>query len=369
MSLDHLREFLVGFKPLPLQRSFPVVEETPRPGLSPVAPQLSEGFLQQVGGVEPLVGCQQRLECLTSLQSEVVAVRQQRVLVSFDEAAILALQPRILTLAHLIERLTQVAQHVELVEQDARLRGSAGGGVSKRLPHVHHRQTNAPGFLFSQPAVELMHAGLRAVLATKPDRAPTDQVADHDAIGVALANRDLVDANDFGAGCTGALELHAHVLLVQLFDRVPVQVEFLGHILDTRLAATAPHKVGKALGVEGVVGQKLEALALHFAAAPTAYAAHLELQIHSRIPARQIANAPSLAIVPTRVHATTAAAQSFFERRIRVSTRAFGSPNTPRTLDWGRKPGNAYVSHSRRCRLPEVAMESSCQKLPTSSHA
>ena len=29
-------------------------------------------------------------------------------------------------------------------------------------------------------------------------------------------------------------------------------------------------------------------------------------------------------------------------------TRAFGSPKTPRTVGCGRKPGNAYASHSRR---------------------
>jgi hypothetical protein len=250
---------------------------------------------------------------------------------------------------------------MELIEQDRRLRGGTGGGVSKWLPHVHHRQTNTLGLLVSQPAVELMHAGLRAVLTTKPDRAPADQIADHDAIGVALADRDLVDANDLGAGRTGALELHAHVLLVQLLDRMPVQVEFLGYILNAGLPAAPPHKVGKALRVERVVGQKVELLALHFAATPAQHAAHLELQVHPRVPAGQIANAPGLAIVPTRVRATAAAAQSFFERRMSVSTRALGSPKTPRTLAWGRKPGNAYASHSRRCRLRKVAIETSCQ--------
>jgi predicted dehydrogenase len=41
-------------------------------------------------------------------------------------------------------------------------------------------------------------------------------------------------------------------------------------------------------------------------------------------------------------------------------TRAFGSPKTPRTVGCGRKPGNAYASHSRRFRFAGVAIQTSC---------
>ena len=37
--------------------------------------------------------------------------------------------------------------------------------------------------------------------------------------------------------------------------------------------------------------------------------------------------------------------------------RAFGSPKTPRTVPSGRKPGNAYASHSRRFRLLAAPIE------------
>src|SRR4051812_30554168 len=40
----------------------------------------------------------------------------------------------------------------------------------------------------------------------------------------------------------------------------------------------------------------------------------------------------------------------------RLMTRAFGSPKTPRR---GRKPGNAYASHSRRSRFAEFAVQTS----------
>ena len=51
------------------------------------------------------------------------------------------------------------------------------------------------------------------------------------------------------------------------------------------------------------------------------------------------------------VDATATAARRFFERRLRMITRAFGSPKIPRTVGPGRKPGNQYVSQSRRIRF------------------
>lgn len=83
---------------------------------------------------------------------------------------------------------------------------------------------------------------------------------------------------------------------------------------------------------------------------------NLEFQVDARIAAGQIANLADTPVVPTRVCATTAAAKRFFERRTRVMTRAFGSPKTARTVGCGRKPGNAYASHSRRCRFAELAI-------------
>jgi hypothetical protein len=51
------------------------------------------------------------------------------------------------------------------------------------------------------------------------------------------------------------------------------------------------------------------------------------------------------------VQGSTVGAARFFERRFNLMMRAFGSPKMPRTVPSGRKPGNAYASHSRRFRL------------------
>ena len=48
-----------AFTALPFKGRLPVLEKTPRPGLAPVVPQLPEGFLEQIGDVEPAVGLEQ----------------------------------------------------------------------------------------------------------------------------------------------------------------------------------------------------------------------------------------------------------------------------------------------------------------------
>ena len=239
--------------------------------------------------------------------------------------------------------------------------GARCGRVAKRLPHVHNRQADVPGLLLAQPVVELQHAGLFAVFSPEPDRASENQIAHHDAVGVALADRNLVDADGLGSWPARVGELRVHVLLLQGLDRFPVKIEFLGNVLDGGLATAPPHVVGKALGIEGVVRQEVEPLALHLAATLAQHATHLEIQKDTRVATRKIANTSRASVVPARVHTSAATSDRFFERPTRVMTQAFGSPKTPRTVGSGRNPENAYASQSRRRRFAELAIQTSCQ--------
>ena len=89
VTINHVGELLVGLQSLPLERCAPVFEEAPRPALVLVAPELAKGLLEQVGGVEALVGLQQSPQCLSSLQRQVLLARQQGVFLTLDEASFL----------------------------------------------------------------------------------------------------------------------------------------------------------------------------------------------------------------------------------------------------------------------------------------
>jgi hypothetical protein len=202
--------------------------------------------------------------------------------------------------------------------------GRGLGGVAKRLPHVHHRQANTASLIRSEPRIKLTHTGLRAVLAAKPDGSAANEVADHDAVGVPFSNRDFINANHLRSWPARLSKLRSHVLLIQLLDRVPVELELLGNVLDRGRATAPPHVVSKALGIKRVVGQKLQPLALHFAATPALDSAHLEIEMDAHVAARQVANLPPRAVVEAPVGSPTKTAQRFFERRISVMTRALG---------------------------------------------
>jgi len=142
---------------------------------------------------------------------------------------------------------------------------------------------------------------------------------------------------------------------------MPVQLQFRRHLLDRRRPAAAADIIGKALGVERIVRHKVEPLALHLATATAVEAPNLQFQKNSRVAARQIPHTPQLAIVPAHLDATATAASRFFERRLSLITRTFGSPKTPHTVGSGRKPGKQYASHSRRHRFAVLFIPPGCQ--------
>ncbi len=116
MTIDRVGEFLVRLEPLPLEGRTPVLEEAPCPALAFIAPQLAKILLENVGGVEPLVGCQQGLQRLPALQGEVLLARQLCVFLAFDVAPLATLKLGILALANRIQGLAQMANDMELVE-------------------------------------------------------------------------------------------------------------------------------------------------------------------------------------------------------------------------------------------------------------
>src|SRR5216684_3166688 len=259
-----------------------------------------------------------------------------------------------------------MAHDMELVEQDRRLRRFVLRDVAERLPHVHHGELDFAALLEPQPIVERHHAGLGTILAAEPDRPLANQVADHDAVAVALADRDLVDANRSRTRRAGTLELGPHVLHFQCLDRLPVQLEFLGDIADRCLPAAAADIERKAFGEVRIVRQKIQPFALHGAAIATRDAPHFEFQNNPKSCARQVANLPHPPVVPAVADPPAPAANRFFERRLSRKIRTSGSPNTPRRGSFARKPANEYPSDRRRCRFPDSTISQHVKIEPAS---
>ena len=220
--------------------------------------------------------------------------------------------------------------------------------IAERLPHVHDREPDLAALFGAEPGIELGHAGFGAILAAEPDRPPAMKIADHNPVGVPLADRDFINADRLGRRRARPGDLRAHVLHLQRLDRVPVELQLLGHIADRGLRATPSHIKRKAFGEVRVICQKIQTLALHAAAMPTGDAPDLELQDDPVSRACQVADLPGASVVPTRLRFPATATNRFFERRSRLTILTSGSPKTPRTVSRVRNPAKQYPSDSRR---------------------
>src|SRR3954468_18925134 len=115
MLFDHPGELLVRLEALPPQCRLPTLEESARPHLPLVVPQLAEHLLEQIGLVQPLVRREQRLQRLTPLLREVGPARQQCVLLALDELSVLPRESGVLTLTNLVQGFIQVLEDMKLV--------------------------------------------------------------------------------------------------------------------------------------------------------------------------------------------------------------------------------------------------------------
>jgi hypothetical protein len=201
-----------------------------------------------------------------------------------------------------------------------------------------------------------------------PDRPMADQVADHDAVRMPFADRDLVDANGLGSRCTSPLELGLHVLLVQCLDRIPVQMHLFGNFLDARRATAPTHVVRKALCIERIVGQQRQPLTLHRRTRLASNPAYFHVQVNPEGSAGQIPYLPTASVIEAAMGRPAGAAARLFARRDSSTIRTSGSPKRPRTVALARKPGKQYPSTSRR-REGVLDIDKPCQIRQSAKHA
>jgi len=221
---------------------------------------------------------------------------------------------------------------MELIVKDGSLRGMLTRSVFKGFPHVHERKSYPFGFRGSEPIIEELQALLRTIGPPEPDGPPPLQIADDDPVGVALTDGDLVKADALGPGVAGTAEFLPHVLLFQSVDRLAVQMQLPGDILDRGGTATFANVKGKPLGVERIAAQEGKLLLLHLAAPSAQNTPDLQFEVDARVAAGEVADQAELAVVEGPVCRTATSAHCFFCRRVNRMTRALGSPKIPDTL-------------------------------------
>ena len=202
----------------------------------------------------------------------------------------------------------------------------------KGFPHVHERKPYTLCFLGTEPSIEELQTLLRAVGPPEPDGPPPLQITDDDPVGVALTDGDLINPDSLGPGIPRTAEFLLHVLFFQSVDRLAVQMQLPGDILDRGGTATLANVKGKPLGVERIVGQEGKLLLFHLAAPSTQNTPDLQFEVDTRVAAAEVPDQAELAVVEDPVYCPAISADCFFCRRVNRMTRALGSPKMPDTL-------------------------------------
>jgi len=346
VPFDQGGKSLKGAESLPLELFPPAGEELARPACPTRRPELPELLLEQVGRGQALVGPQQLLERAAAGQREIGLMREQRVPLALDEGPLLRGDAFVLGAADLIHRVRQMAQDVELVEENLSLGGMGLHRGTEGFPHVHHRQPNPGRLLGAQVDEKAIQVGFGPAPPADPDGAPPFQVADHDAIRMALVDRQLIHA-DHLRGRLGRLgQPGPQVLGVQVLDRVLVQVQQLGHGLVRQVPTQGAYVVGKPLGIARILRQPIQPLHLYPLTARAGHAPLLERQIEAPAGGISIPHSARRAVIEGAVPRPTARAHGRFFRRTRVTSRAWGSPKIPCSRLRARNPGNENNAES-----------------------
>src|ERR1019366_2612365 len=172
---------------------------------------------------------------------------------------------------------------------------------------------------------KLVHVRFSAPVAAKPDRALFLEVADDDPIGMPLPDRDFINADHPRRRMPGASELLAHVNLVEIFHRMPINMHSARDIFHRHRAAQASDLPGEPIGVPRIVRQKIELLGLHAATLFAVHAAIFKVEINLVISAIKITGAMRTPIIKATAGYAASAAHRFFSRRSSAMVNAGGS--------------------------------------------
>jgi hypothetical protein len=141
-------------------------------------------------------------------------------------------------------------------------------------------------------------------------------------------------------GSRGTPKLLVHVELVELLDRVPIELQFLGHYLYGGIVTAGAHKESESLCVVRQLRQPIEAFGPDGTTTPAVHTPNIHGEINALVAAREIADQTRPLIVKNAMHLSALATDCFFRRWCRGRMMAAESPGYWRTEAAGTNPGN-----------------------------
>ena len=105
MGFNQLGKLPIRLHSLPFQAVFPAFEKGARATFGTVVPELSEGFLEDIGRVQTPISLEQFFQGASSIQTQILAPGEQRITLALDVTPVLATETFVLTAPDLIKGL------------------------------------------------------------------------------------------------------------------------------------------------------------------------------------------------------------------------------------------------------------------------
>ena len=197
-----------------------------------IGPDMFEFIFEDEDHIDDFVQAQEFFQVPPIFKStDVAPVSQEKIFGAFEDRFVGFRGFPVFAVTHFIDDPRKLGHDMKQVENDLDVRDFRPYGHDIRVPHIHHH-----GFqrlsLHPAHAREKSPEGSRFAVFADPNHTAGLVIQDHGQIAVAFADRDFVDGQDAKPPVVGLPKLFFQELLIDGFDRFPVQSQMAGDLLD-----------------------------------------------------------------------------------------------------------------------------------------
>lgn len=251
--------------------SAPIVHGFLRAGLIRIIPKALETIFENIEFGEGFVHLEESIEMLSSLSAADPAfVHEEEIFRSFDDGFVGFGGFLVFQVAHRIDDTAKGRNHVVEIEHDLHMRDFVLDGFDIRVPHVHGDGLQALLLLFGHQ-IEEFGEGFAGMLFFHPDHPAGFVIQDNSHVSMAFLDGDFVDCQDSKAVEFGRSVFFLQEGFVDFFDRFPIQLQMLGHLLDRHNLAEFVDILSHALGHAAIRVEALQILDANTLAGGTEY--------------------------------------------------------------------------------------------------
>ena len=218
----------------------------PCPG--PVGPDVFEFLFEDHHRINGFVQLEQLFEVFSFFRlSDIPPIFQQKIFGALEDVFVVLGGFPVFAVTHFIDDLVELGYYVEEIEDDLDMRDFLLDGFDIGIPHVHHNGFQLFSLFGCHAREESLQCPGFSVFA-HPNHSAGLVVENHRQVAVAFADGHFVYGQDAKPLTIGYPVVSLQKLLIDSLDRFPVQVQMMGHLLDSHEFAKLVNVTRQSLG-------------------------------------------------------------------------------------------------------------------------